>query len=162
MRVLEAIHCRLNGLRNRLSHRRFPPDRVLLLLSHCLQNSDCKVRLKGDLSRCAECGRCKMRDLKALAGRFGVKSFIASGGREAARRARENDCDLVVAVACRRELSEGTAAIFPKRVVGVENSWPHGECTDTDVDVARVEAVLVGLVQDGSACVPPPSARPVG
>jgi len=146
VRVLEAIYVGLNGLRNRLSHKCYPPGRVLLLLSHCLQNSDCTVRLKGDLARCAECGRCKMRDLKALAERVGVKAFVASGGRKAARRAREDDCQLIVAVACARELSEGTAAIFPKRVVGVQNAWPHGECTDTDVDVGKLGAILGELL----------------
>ena len=37
--------------------------------------------------------------------------------------------------------------MFPRRVVGVSNSWPHGECHDTDVQVADVEAALVDLIE---------------
>jgi hypothetical protein len=148
LRIREAIHVGLNRLRNRFSKRRYPADRVLLLLSHCLQNSDCSVRLKGNIALCEECGRCKMKELKGLSTRLGVKTFIATGGRDAARRAREDDTDLVVAVACHRELAEGITAVFPKRVVGLQNTWPHGECVDTDVDVDKLAALLNDLLQE--------------
>jgi len=142
MRLGDAIFVGLNGLRNRLSSRTYPAERVLLLLPHCLQNSDCDVRLKGDLFRCRGCGRCKMSKIKELAQQLGVRTFVATGGRDAARRARENDIGLIVAVACRRELAEGIRAVFPRRVVGIYNSWPHGECVDTDVDVEALETLL--------------------
>jgi hypothetical protein len=37
-------------------------------------------------------------------------------------------------------------------VVGLQNTWPHGECVDTDVDVDKLAALLEELLeQDGSA-----------
>lgn len=142
MRLVETIYVAVNGLRNRLSARQFPPESILLLLPRCLQHSDCEIRLKGDLSLCRGCGRCKLKAIKALADSFGVKTLVATGGREAARRAKENGIQAVVAIACQRELAEGIRAVFPKRVFGVPNSWPCGECVDTEVDVADVERAL--------------------
>jgi hypothetical protein len=88
-----------------------------------------------------------MKDLRALAERMGVKVHVASGGREAIERARAPEVRVILAVACSKELSEGIRAAFPKRVVGVLNSWPHGACKDTDVDVREVESALLKLVR---------------
>jgi len=148
MRAFDDLCLLINRCRNRLFRRRFPPENVLLLLPHCLQNHACTVRLAGDLSRCKGCGRCKMKELKALAERWGVQAYIASGGREACLRARRGDVHAILAVACRRELAEGIRATFPMKVVAVYNSWPHGPCKDTDVDVAEVERALSRLIED--------------
>ena len=150
MRLVEAVFVAFNRLRNRLSPRAYPPESILLLLPRCLQNSDCDIRLKGDLSLCRGCGRCKLKDIKALAESFGVKSLVATGGRDAARRSKENGIQVVLAVACRRELAEGIRAVFPKRVFGVRNLWPCGECLDTDVDVADVERALMRCIRLGT------------
>ena len=142
MMMLDGLVIRLNRLRTRASRRRFEPERVLLLLPHCLQNQKCAVRLVHDLDNCKGCGKCKMKELQALARQWRVQAYIASGGREAAQRARSPEVDLIVAVACPKELAEGIRAMFPKKVIGVMNAWPHGACKDTDVDVAAVESLL--------------------
>jgi hypothetical protein len=81
--------------------------------------------------------------------RLGVRVHVASGGRDALERARAPEVRAILAVACSKELSEGIRGAFPKRVVGVLNSWPHGACKDTDVDVREVESALNRLVQRG-------------
>ena len=137
----------LNDVRNRVRPRRYAANRVLLLLPHCLQKQDCPQPVKDDIANCKECGRCKMKEIKKLAARFGVKVHVASGGREAADRATAKDVDVILAVACNKELAEGIQALFPKRVVGVLNSWPNGPCKDTDVDVAKLERALASIVK---------------
>ena len=147
MRILDMVFLYFNRARNRLLPlRRRPPGNILVLLPHCLQNQECNVRLKNDVLLCKECGRCKMKDLKALIERRGVQACIAAGGREAQRRARRDGVQVILAVACERELAEGIRATFPKRVVGVCNTWPNGPCTDTDVDIGAVEAALDALI----------------
>src|SRR5690554_4022713 len=37
--------------------------RVLVLVPHCLQWSECKVRITSDVSNCRRCGRCAIGDL---------------------------------------------------------------------------------------------------
>jgi hypothetical protein len=90
-----------------------------------------------------------MKDLRALAERIGVRVHVASGGREALERARAPEVRVILAIACSKELSEGIRAAFPKRVIGILNSWPHGPCKDTDVDVRQVESALNRLVKRG-------------
>ena len=146
MRALESTVVWINRLRNRAASRRYAPENVLLLLPHCLQHHACKELVKEDIRNCKGCGRCKVKELRALAERIGVRVHIASGGREALERARWPDVRAILAVACSKELSEGIRAAFPKRVIGVLNSWPHGACKDTDVDIAKVEEALSGLI----------------
>jgi len=146
MQLLDGVFVCLNRVRNRLAKPRVRAQNLLLLLPHCLQNRQCSVRLAGDLMQCKGCGRCKMKDLKALAERLGVQTYVASGGREALERTRRKDVHAILAVACRRELAEGIRGAFPKKVVGVYNEWPHGACKDTDVDVERVAARLREMI----------------
>jgi hypothetical protein len=140
----------LNRVRNRVRPRRCAADRVLLLLPHCLQRQDCPNPVKEDIANCLECGRCRMKEIKQLAQRYGVQVHVVSGGREALRRALAKDVEIILAVACKKELAEGIQATFPKRVVGVLNSWPNGPCKDTDVDVAEVERALQSIVEKGA------------
>lgn len=143
MRIGERLLLLLNSVRNRFQAGTYPAERIILLLPKCLQSGECEVRLKGNLLLCRRCGRCKLKPLRDLAESLGVGSLIATGGRDAARRAREDGIDVVVAVACERELAEGIRAVFPKRVVPLPISWPHGECNDTDVDVEQVRQALL-------------------
>lgn len=148
MRALESTVVWINRLRNRIPSRRYPPENVLLLLPHCLQRQGCREAVKEDIRNCKGCGRCKVKELRALAEHLGVRVHVAAGGREAIARARRPDTRAVLAVACSKELSEGIRAAFPKRVIGILNAWPHGPCKDTDVDVRQVEAALKRIVKD--------------
>lgn len=126
--------------------RRYPAKNILLLLPHCLQKQGCPEPVKEHIRNCKGCGRCKMKLLRDLAERYAVPVHVASGGREALARARSPEVRVILAVACSKELAEGIRGAFPKRVVGVLNSWPHGACKDTDVDIAQIEEALSDLV----------------
>ena len=136
----------LNRLVRKGIPRRYPARNVLLLLPHCLQRQGCPEPVKEHIRHCKGCGRCKLKLLRELAERFGVPAHVASGGREALVRARAPEVRAILAVACSKELAEGIRAAFPKRVIGVLNTWPHGACKDTDVDIAQVEEALSALV----------------
>lgn len=147
MSAIESIFVWMNGLRNRMSSSRYPAGRVLLLLPHCLQKQGCKELVKDSIDNCKLCGRCKMKELRLMSERLGIKVHVAAGGREALASAKSPDISVIVAVACSKELSEGIRGAFPKRVIGVFNIWPHGPCKDTDVDVAKVETALRQIIQ---------------
>jgi len=151
MRVLDSLIVWFNEIRSGRSKRRYAPQDVLLLLPHCLQNQTCDAPLRKGLEHCKGCGRCKMKDLRELAERWGVKTCVASGGRAAQQRAREAHIKVIVAVACKKELAEGIRATFPKRVLSVPNSWPNGPCKDTDVDVSQVESILERIIDPQAA-----------
>ena len=147
MRVFDAMTIWMNRLRCAFAKRRYAPENILLLLPHCLQYHECRELVKNDLLECKSCGRCKLKDIRALVVRTGIQSCVASGGRVAQKRAMAPEIRVVLAVACKRELAEGIRAVFPKKVFAVPNSWPHGECRDTDVDVTRLEKELAQLLE---------------
>jgi len=140
---------RLVNLFNSITRVRRPrcrPDELLLLLPACLQNSQCPQKVTRDVRECRRCGRCKMKDMVELAERYGIRCAVATGGRIALELARQKDVKAVVAVACEKELQAGMMALFPKPGLGIINLRPNGPCTDTDVDVAEVEAAVRRLL----------------
>ncbi|GAB4263023.1 MAG: DUF116 domain-containing protein [Deferrisomatales bacterium] len=128
------------------SGRRAPPERVLILLPHCLQVDSCDIRITGDVAHCRRCGRCPIAGLVALGERYGVHLSVATGGTIARRIIVEQRPQVIVAVACERDLTSGIQDAHPLPVYGILNDRPHGPCFNTQVDLGRVERALERLV----------------
>ena len=58
------------------------PDRILILLPHCIQNSDCPHKITVDINNCKNCGKCKIGELKELADEYGASIKVATGGTD--------------------------------------------------------------------------------
>jgi len=58
---------------------------ILLLMPHCLQDSECPVRITHEVKNCRSCGRCNVADLLAIAEARGAHLRVASGGTSARR-----------------------------------------------------------------------------
>ncbi|MFH0807939.1 MAG: DUF116 domain-containing protein [Elusimicrobiota bacterium] len=123
------------------------PKSILLLLAHCLQLEECSHRLTKDVFNCAGCGKCNIADLVKISEKFGIIAKVAAGGRLAKRLVKELRPDLILAVACERELTEGISAVYPYKVIGVTNSRPCGPCVNTLVDVKKIERVLQDVLE---------------
>ena len=119
--------------------RRVQPEKLLILLPHCLQYHECTVRITGDVENCKACGRCKIKDLVALGKAYGVSMAVATGGTLARKIVVEKKPDLIIGVACERDLTSGIQDTYPIPVYGILNRRPNGPCFDTDVDLDRVE-----------------------
>lgn len=119
-----------------------PPSRILLLLPHCLQSHECAIRLVHDPCACRRCGRCDMAALLSLAGERGMSVAVATGGTLARKALERVKPDLVVAVACARDLCSGILDAWPLRIWGQLNELPNGECFDTAVDVRELSRAL--------------------
>jgi hypothetical protein len=132
----------LNNLAVRLRRTRCEPSELLMLFSRCLQRSECDRKLTEDLKNCRRCGRCPVTRLLNLADKYGVQAFIATGGRQAAERARQPQIKAIVAVACEKELRAGVFASVPKAVLARTITWPCGPCKDTAVEVDAVEEAV--------------------
>lgn len=118
------------------------PDRVLVLLPHCLQNSDCPIRLTNGASACKRCGKCPIAGLLALRDAYGVHLAVATGGTVARRIVVDLRPKLIIAVACERDLTAGIQDTHPLPVYGVLNDRPEGPCRNTVVTPALLEAAL--------------------
>ena len=123
--------------------RRVRPERLLILLPHCLQNHECKVRITGNVGNCKACGKCKIKDLVALSEKYHVSMSVATGGTLARRIVVEKKPDVIIGVACERDLTSGIQDSYPIPVFGILNIRPFGPCFDTDVDLGLVEKGLI-------------------
>ncbi len=133
MEVIDKKFVSLNNLMTRLRKKKSPPEGLLLLFPHCIQNSKCKQNIKHDINECVRCGKCKVMDLLELSEEYGISIAVASGGRIALKRVMAKEVQGVVAIACEKELRTGLMAAMPKAIYAVPNQRPYGYCVDTDV-----------------------------
>ena len=141
-------------------HPRTTPDKLLLLMPHCLQFHECEFRITGSTVHCQRCGQCPITGLVELSEKYGVGLAVATGGTLARRIVVERRPKLIIAVACERDLSSGIQDSYPLPVYGVINHRPHGPCYDTQVDLERVEEALQTFLVPPAQ--PAPQASPGG
>jgi hypothetical protein len=119
-----------------------PPRSVLLLMPHCIQDKDCPVKVTHRVENCKRCGKCSIKDLLELASKYGVDLAVATGGTIARRIVIEKRPDLIIAVACERDLTSGIQDTTPLPVYGIFNQRPFGPCLNTNVPIDHVESIL--------------------
>ena len=125
----------------------FDPERILILLPHCLQRADCAIRLSYNVDSCERCGRCPLAGLLTLRDAYGVRLAIATGGTIARRIVVETRPGLIIAVACERDLTSGIQDTHPLPVFGILNHRPEGPCRNTVVTLGILEAALRRFVR---------------
>ncbi|NPA24844.1 MAG: DUF116 domain-containing protein [Deltaproteobacteria bacterium] len=159
----ESIRNSFIEINNRLllsSHRhKIAPDHLLLLLPHCLQQADCQRRVTTSIDNCLECGKCNIDPLKKLARAYGVRIAVATGGTLARKIVRDHRPQIIVAVACERDLTSGIHDTFPLPVYGILNQRPEGPCWNTRVEVEEVENALRTFLRTTGNLKESPSSR---
>lgn len=136
------------------AHPRATPDKLLLLMPHCLQFHECEFRITGNAVHCQRCGQCAISGLAELSEKYKVGLAVATGGTLARRIVVERRPKIIIAVACERDLASGIQDSYPMPIFGITNRRPHGPCYDTDVDLERVEEALKTFL------LPPSSQTP--
>ena len=121
---------------------RVPAEKVLVLLPHCLQWNECPYKVTGNADRCIACGKCMIGELKALAKALNLPFVIATGGTLARKAINENQPELIIAVACERDLASGIYDMRRIPVIGLLNERPEGPCKNTRVDMDALKALL--------------------
>jgi hypothetical protein len=123
------------------------PSRLLLLMPHCLQNHNCKVKITGNVENCEGCGQCPIKELLALAHKHGVELAVATGGTIARRIVVQKRPQLIIAVACERDLTSGIQDTYPLPVYGIFNHRPHGPCFNTGLPLEEVELAMLHFIR---------------
>jgi hypothetical protein len=119
------------------------PEKMLVILPHCLQNSECSVRFVDGIDKCVGCNKCSIGAIKELLNKYGIRSRIATGGTAARKIIQDEKPEFVTAVACERDLSSGMMDMQNLPVYGILNQRPNGPCRDTFVDVNELEKAIV-------------------
>ncbi|HIE06609.1 MAG TPA: DUF116 domain-containing protein [Desulfarculaceae bacterium] len=127
----------LSGNRHKIA-----PERMLLLLPHCLQRADCQRRITTNIDNCEQCGRCNIDALIKLARSYKIHIAVATGGTLARKIVRDHKPKMIIAVACERDLTSGIHDTFPLPVYGILNQRPEGPCWNTLVETIEVENAL--------------------
>ena len=120
----------------------YAPNEILLLMPHCLQNSQCKMRLTYDINNCERCGKCPIKGLLELSETYGLHLAVATGGTIARRIVVQKRPKLILAVACERDLASGIQDTYPLPVFGVLNHRPFGPCMNTQVSLRHLEDMI--------------------
>jgi len=129
--------------------KRIAPDRILVLLPHCIQLFDCEIKVTGDINKCLLCGRCDIKGLVEIGRKYGIDISVATGGTLARKVIVEKQPKLVLAVACERDLTSGIKDCYPLPVIGILNDRPFGPCFNTTVDAEKIDEALSRVIDRG-------------
>ena len=144
----------LNNHLVRSNNHRTRPNRLLILLPHCIQDFDCQIRITGNIKNCKGCGKCKIKDLVELADQYQLKIAVATGGTLARRIIVKNKPEAIVAVACELDLTSGIQDSYPIPVIGILNDRPNGPCINTEVDIQKVRSAILDFLESESPHYP--------
>jgi len=144
----------LNNHLIRSNSHRVRPDKLLILLPHCIQDFECEIKITGNIRNCRGCGKCEIKDLIELSDQYHLKIAVATGGTLARRIVLENRPEAIVAVACELDLTTGIQDAYPIPVIGILNERPNGPCINTKADIEKVKKAIIDFIEG-----PKPSGR---
>lgn len=139
---IRKVYIKLNNNYIYSNRYKIKPEDILILIPHCIQKSECKLKITTNVRNCKSCGLCNVKDLIDLQDKYNVQVFIATGGTLARKKIKETRPKAVVAVACERDLTAGVQDIRQVPVLGVFNKRPNGPCVDTKIDASEVENAI--------------------
>lgn len=142
---IERAFIEINNQMVKLMGRRCRPEKLLLLMPHCIQFDNCKIKVTRNVKNCVGCGKCEIGELLSLTEEFGVNLFISTGGTVARRKVYEDRPDAVIAVACERDLTSGLQDSYPLPVFAIVNKRPRGYCMETGVAISEVRQAIHDL-----------------
>lgn len=138
IRIFISINNRLLGILNRCKGNKT----VLILLPRCLQNQSCAQVVVDTVKNCKGCGKCDLAEIGKINYTEQTKVLVATGGEIAKDFITREMPDMIIAVACERELFQGLSEIRKLPVYALLNDQPEGPCKNTRVDVESIRKAL--------------------
>ncbi len=135
---IRYIYIELNNIVVESYNKKYDARDIMILLPHCLQNSQCGLKVTSDPELCRQCGKCKIGVLLKYAKDNGLNLFVATGGTVARNIVKKIKPGIIISVACERDLMSGISDIKGIPVIGIINKQPNGPCINTDVEVEGI------------------------
>jgi len=145
---LRNVPIAFNNFLLHLKKKKVATSKMLILLPRCLQHSSCTQNVVESIENCKRCGKCPTGDIAKLAERYGIPTGLATGSLMARELVKRFRPELIIAVACERELVQGIFSVFPRAVYAVYNERPNGACKNTYVDFKDVESAILRFKSD--------------
>jgi hypothetical protein len=143
---VRRFYVEVNNILVESVRKNYKPEQVLVLLPHCLQDSECEHRITNSIHNCRRCGKCRIAEISKIVKDKGVEARIVTGGTAARNIVRQVKPKVILSVACERDLVSGIADVGNIPVIGITNERPNGPCNNTTLDIAifreRLEEIL--------------------
>jgi uncharacterized protein len=128
---------------------KYNADKILVLLPHCIQRSDCQHRITWEkIDNCKKCKKCPVCDFVEIKQKYGVSVAVVSGGTAAREMIKLKRPELIIAVACENDLVSGLREVRKTPVIAVLNQINSGPCRDTTVDPKIVMEYLKSFMRE--------------
>lgn len=139
-KCIRYFYIELNNIVVESDNKKYRTEDIMLLLPHCLQNSECGLKVTNNPKLCKKCGKCKIGALMEYSEQRNINIFIATGGTVARNIIKKLKPKLIISVACERDLMSGISDVRGIPVVGITNKQPNGPCFNTDVDIEAIKS----------------------
>lgn len=147
--VVRRVFTEINNFLITTKNIKVGRNKLLILLPHCLQNSECEYKITTDISNCRLCGKCDIKEILELCKKYNIKAVVATGGTLAREWIMKVKPKAIIAVACERDLCSGINDVKVLPVYGILNERPNGPCFNTKVDIKKIEyAIKLFLKED--------------
>ncbi len=143
---LRSFYIDVNNIVVDSAKKAYSPDEILVLLPHCLQNSDCGNKITNNIDNCKECGKCCIGSIARIGREFGLRVVVVTGGTAARNVVSRYKPGMILSVACERDLAIGIADVAGTPVFGLVNERPNGPCFNTTVDVMKLRMKLMDIL----------------
>jgi len=90
--------------------------------------------------------KCDIGKVLKLAEKYNVEVAIATGGTLARRIIIDKKPNIIIAVACYRDLVSGIRDTYPIMTMGILNLRPEGPCINTKVEIDKLQKTLDSIV----------------
>lgn len=140
--LIRKFYIDFNNIMVNTLGKKYSPENVLILLPHCLQNSECGYKITNNAYNCKGCGRCSIGDIVKIAQSYGVEVRIVTGGTAARNLVAKLRPKLILSVACERDLTSGIIDVGKIPVIGLINERPNGPCYNTFVNIDALRLCL--------------------
>lgn len=147
---IRSFYISVNNIIVQSRNLKFPQYGILVLLPHCLQDSDCEYKITNDIGNCRRCGKCCIGDISEISENLGVDAAVVTGGTAARNIVYKKRPKLILSVACERDLISGIMDVGSIPVIGLINDRPNGPCYNTIIDAKVFKERLESIIQNGN------------
>jgi hypothetical protein len=144
--AIRSLYIEINNILVQSRQKCFKPEEILVILPHCLQNTECKYKITHDTSNCKRCGKCTIGRILDLTEKRAVKTVVVTGGTAARNSVVEERPKVLLSVACERDLASGIHDVGKIPAIGILNERPFGPCKNTTLSICSLEKELDELL----------------